>query len=195
MFCAKRAEDGSVESAPGASSSSPPAESFLIRRHPSFPVTDFPLCVYKLMMMMSDVDLLFLTFFFFYGFPFLGTFRPVNLRHLIRAPSVQRHSGRPPVVLDFASPLRSDQIAGTSRTSALLVPAPTGARLPHRAANLPARRHGPSQSIQVYLPKLLLNDSDLHVYILCSNFNFKQKQINKKQVHGRPIGVDYQREQ
>lgn len=129
------------------------------------PITDFCLPCLSLskllmMMMMSDVDLLFLTSFsfYYYGHPF---WRPVNLLRPSSSSffsyfrSVQRHSGCPPVVLDFTSPLRSNQIAGTARTSALLVPAPARARLPHRVANLPARRHWPPQPIQVKMIQII----------------------------------------
>lgn len=133
------------------------------------PITDFCLPCLSLslskllmMMMMSDVDLLFLTFSLFPIFIVMAFWRPVNLLRPSSSSSsfsyfhsVQRHSGCPPVVLDFTSPLRSNQIAGTARTSALLVPAPARARLPHRVANLPARRHWPPQPIQVKMIQII----------------------------------------
>ena len=63
--------------------------------------------------------------------------------------SVQRDAGCAPAVLDVSSPLRSDQISGTSRESTLLVQARAGARLPDRIANLSSGRHGSSQPVQV----------------------------------------------
>ena len=65
------------------------------------------------------------------------------------ARSVQRDAGCAPAVLDVSSPLRSDQISGTSRESTLLVQACAGARLPDRIANLSSGRHGSSQPVQV----------------------------------------------
>lgn len=63
--------------------------------------------------------------------------------------SVQRDAGREPAVRHVAAPLRPDQVAGAARKPGLLVPAHARARLPDRAASVPARRHGPAQPIEV----------------------------------------------
>ena len=95
--------------------------------------------------------------------------------------SVQRDAGCAPAVLDVSSPLRSDQISGTSRESTLLVQASAGARLPDRIANLSSGRHGPPQPVQV-------TSSDRNVTLGCV-----LKPNNVVKVCGRAVGVDDER--